>query len=134
MDLFALLGRLPYVGVFALAALGLYVLVASRNLIKRLAGLIILQAALALFYAGFAASTEGRAPTLNAREATTNMFANPMPHAQMIGALVVGAGAVLLGLALIVRVREGYGSIEEDEIDGADDEQDRAQRQAERGA
>lgn len=130
-----LLGRLPYVGVFALAALGLYVLCASRNLIKRVAGLAILQAALALFYAGLGARTGGRAPVLDQGEAAfAHPYANPLPQAQMVGALIVGVGALMLALALIVRVRETYGAIEEDEIDAADDEQDRVQRIAEHGA
>ena len=126
-DLYALTGRLPYVGVFALAAIGLYVLCASRNLVKRVAGLAIVQAALALFYAVLGAQIGARAPALAPGETPfAQLYANPLPQAQMVGALTVGAGALLVALALIVRVREAYGGVEEDEIDAADDAQDRA--------
>jgi multicomponent Na+:H+ antiporter subunit C len=126
-DVYALLARLPYVGVFALAAIGLYVLCASRNLIKRVAGLAVVQAALALFYAILGAQIGGRAPALAPGETPfAQLYANPLPQAQMVGALVVGTGGILLALALVVRVREAYGAVEEDEIDAADDAQDRA--------
>jgi multicomponent Na+:H+ antiporter subunit C len=126
-DVYALVGRLPYVGVFALAAVGLYVLCASRNLIKRVAGLAIVQAALALFYGVLGAQIGGRAPALAPGETPfAQLYANPLPQAQMVGAMAVGAGAILLALALVVRVREAYGAVEEDEVDAADDAQDRA--------
>lgn len=121
-----LIGRLPYVGVFALAAIGLYVLAASRNMVKRTAGLAILYAALALFFACVAAQTGGAAPLTQSTART--LYANPLPQAQMIGALVVGAVTIMLALALAVRTREEYGSVEEDEIDAADDGRDRAER------
>jgi multicomponent Na+:H+ antiporter subunit C len=121
-----LVGRLPYVGVFALAAIGLYVLAASRNMIKRTAGLAIVYAALALFFASIAAQGGGMAPIVQPGKPA--LFANPLPQAQMIGAIVVGAVTIMLALALAVRTREGYGSIEEEEIDAADDAQDRAER------
>jgi multicomponent Na+:H+ antiporter subunit C len=121
-----LIGRLPYVGVFALAAIGLYVLAASSNMIKRTAGLAMLYAALALFFACIAAQTAGVAPIVRPGEAS--LFANPMPQAQMIGATVIGAVTIMLALALAVRTREEYGSVEEDEIDAADDARDRAER------
>jgi multicomponent Na+:H+ antiporter subunit C len=127
----AFAGRLAYVGVFALAVIGLYVLCASRNLIKRVAGLAILEGALGLFYAVLGAQIGGRAPTLEAHEIPyAQVYANPLPQAQMAGAGVVGVGALVLALALVVRVREAYGAIEEDEIDAADDAQDRAERGA----
>ena len=129
-DLYALVGRLPYVEVFALAAIGLYVLCASRNLIKRVAGLAIVQAALALFYGLLGAQIGGRAPALAPGEVPfAQLYANPLPQAQMVGAMVVGGGAILLALALVVRVREAYGGVEEDEVDAADDAQDRAAAQ-----
>ncbi|HVY02655.1 MAG TPA: cation:proton antiporter subunit C [Caulobacterales bacterium] len=135
MDPLTIFGRAPYIGVFALAALGLYVLVASRNLVKRVAGLVILQAALALFFAVLGARLGAQAPVIAPGESVYGQaYANPLPQAQMIGALIVGAGVIALALALIVRVREAYGAIEEDEIDAADDQQDRAEgAAAERG-
>lgn len=43
-------------------------------------------------------------------------FSNPLPSVLMLTAIVVGIATTALALALIVRIREEYGTIEEDEI------------------
>ena len=45
-----------------------------------------------------------------------SVYSNPLPHVLMLTAIVVGVATLALGLALAVRIREAYGSIEEDEI------------------
>ena len=52
-------------------------------------------------------------------------YINPLPHVLMLTAIVVGVATTAVGLALVVRIHEAYGSVEEDEIhakDQADDE------------
>ena len=52
-------------------------------------------------------------------------YSNPLPHVLILTAIVVGVATLALGLAIVVRIREAYGSIEEDEIlaqDRAEDE------------
>ena len=49
-------------------------------------------------------------------EATQRVFSNPLPSVLMLTAIVVGIATTALALALIVRIREDYGTIEEDEI------------------
>jgi multicomponent Na+:H+ antiporter subunit C len=44
------------------------------------------------------------------------VYSNPLPHVLILTAIVVGVATLALGLALVVRIREAYGSIEEDEI------------------
>lgn len=44
------------------------------------------------------------------------VYSNPLPSVLMLTAIVVGIATTALALALIVRVREDYGTIEEDEI------------------
>ena len=53
---------------------------------------------------------------LEAVEATQRVFTNPLPSVFMLTAIVVGIATTALALALIVRIREDYGTIEEDEI------------------
>lgn len=45
-----------------------------------------------------------------------NTYSNPLPHVLMLTAIVVGVATLSVGLALIVRIREAYGSIEDDEV------------------
>ena len=44
------------------------------------------------------------------------IYSNPLPSVLMLTAIVVGIATTALALALIVRIREDYGTIEEDEI------------------
>jgi multicomponent Na+:H+ antiporter subunit C len=47
-------------------------------------------------------------------------YSNPLPHVLMLTAIVVGVATLALGLALVVRIKEAYGTIEEDEINAMD--------------
>jgi multicomponent Na+:H+ antiporter subunit C len=100
---------------------GLYILVARGNLLKKLVGLAIFQSSVYLLYIAPAKLVGGTAPILAEGFA---MYSNPLPHVLILTAIVVGVATLALGLALVVRIREAYGSIEEDEIlerDRADD-------------
>lgn len=44
------------------------------------------------------------------------IYSNPLPSVLMLTAIVVGIATTALALALIVRIREDYGTIEEGEI------------------
>lgn len=45
-----------------------------------------------------------------------NVYSNPLPHVLMLTAIVVGVATLSVGLAIIVRIREAYGTVEADEI------------------
>ena len=47
-------------------------------------------------------------------------YSNPLPHVLILTAIVVGVATTALGLALVVRIKEAYGSVEEDEIQQQD--------------
>ena len=100
---------------------GLYILIARGNLMKKLIGLAVFQTSVYLLYIGPAKIVGGTAPIIAEGFET---YSNPLPHVLILTAIVVGVATLALGLALVVRIRETYGSIEEDEIlekDGADD-------------
>ncbi len=48
------------------------------------------------------------------------IYSNPLPHVLILTAIVVGISTTAVGLALVVRIREAYGAIEEDELEAAD--------------
>jgi len=56
-----------------------------------------------------------------AAEAAEVLYSNPLPHVLILTAIVVGVATTAVGLALAVRIREAYGTIEEDELEAADD-------------
>ena len=56
-----------------------------------------------------------------------DVYSNPLPHVLILTAIVVGVATLALGLALVVRINESYGTIEEDEIMDVVDREDRAE-------
>ena len=110
-----------WIAVFLMVA-GMYILVARANLLKKLIGLGILQSSVYLLYIAPGKLIGGTAPIIAPGFAT---YSNPLPHVLILTAIVVGVATLALGLAIVVRIREAYGSIEEDEIlaeDRAEDE------------
>ncbi len=101
-----------WVTVFLMIA-GLYIVIARGNLVKKLIGLSIFQTSVYLLYIAPGKLIGGTAPILDANFAT---YSNPLPHVLILTAIVVGVATLALGLAIVVRIREAYGTIEEDEI------------------
>jgi multicomponent Na+:H+ antiporter subunit C len=101
-----------FITVFLMVA-GLFIVIARDNLIKKLVGLGIFQTSVYLLYIAPGKLVGGSAPILS--DAFT-VYSNPLPHVLILTAIVVGVATLALGLALVVRIREAYDSIEEDEI------------------
>lgn len=106
-----------WVTIFILVT-GLYVVIARENLIKKLVGLGLFQTAVYLLYIAPGKLIGGTAPIVSPQ---FSLYSNPLPHVLILTAIVVGVATLALGLALVVRIREAYGSIEEDEILARDD-------------
>ena len=98
---------------------GLYIVVARGNLVKKLVGIGIFQTSVYLLYLSPGKIIGGTPPVI--AEGFT-VYSNPLPHVLILTAIVVGLATLALGLALVVRINEAYGSIEEDEIYGQDEE------------
>jgi multicomponent Na+:H+ antiporter subunit C len=113
----ALLSHFGYLVTVFLMVAGLFIVIARGNLIKKLVGLGIFQTSVYLLYIVPGKVVGGTAPII-AEGFTT--YSNPLPHVLILTAIVVGVATLALGLALVVRIREAYDSIEEDEILAAD--------------
>lgn len=98
---------------------GLYAVIARTNLIKKLIGLTIFQAAVFLLLITMGNIENGTGPIL-LPEGPQPAMSNPLPQVLVLTAIVVGIAVTALGLALVVRIREEYGSIEENEIEASD--------------
>ena len=109
-----------YVVTIFLMVTGLYIVVARGNMVKKLIGLSIFQTSVYLLYITPAKIVGGTAPIL---VPAFKVYSNPLPHVLILTAIVVGVATLALGLALVVRINESYGTIEEDEIFAGDDEQ-----------
>jgi len=97
-----------------LMMIGFYVVIAQGNLVKKIFGLNVFQVSVFLFYISMSKVDGGVAPILDDRY---QVYSNPLPHVLILTAIVVGVATMSLGLALVVRIRDAYGTIEEEEIE-----------------
>jgi multicomponent Na+:H+ antiporter subunit C len=125
MVLHDLIGLYNYWIFIVLMMIGLYTVVSRGNLVKKLIGLSIFQSAVFIFYISIGKVRGGTAPILTGRADT--VYSNPLPHVLILTAIVVGVATTALGLALVVRIREAYGTIEEDEVLALDQTDDEAE-------
>lgn len=108
-----ILGSYNYWIVTFLMMAGLYTVISRGNLVKKIAGLNIFQTSVFIMYISFGYVKGGAAPIL---EDGVTLYSNPLPHVLILTAIVVGVATTALGLALVVRINEAYGTVEEDEI------------------
>ena len=121
-----ILGHINYWLFIILMLIGLYIVIAKGNLLKKIVGLNIFQVSVFMMYISIGKVIGGAAPILpydntgHVKYGLDVIYSNPLPHVLILTAIVVGVATTSLGLALIVRIREEYGTIEEDEILGAE--------------
>ena len=108
-----ILGHYNYWIVVVLMMAGFYTVISRGNLIKKIAGLNIFQVSVFLLYISIGNVHEGTTPII---APGFQHYSNPLPHVLILTAIVVGVATTALGLALIVRIKEAYGTIEEDDI------------------
>ena len=106
-------GLFNYWIVIALMMTGFYVVISRGNLIKKIVGLNIFQTSVFILYISMGKIIGGTAPIV-APEFT--VYSNPLPHVLILTAIVIGVATTALGLALIVRIKEAFGTVEESEI------------------
>jgi multicomponent Na+:H+ antiporter subunit C len=102
-----------------LAMIGFYTMISRTNLVKKIAGLNIFQVSVFILFISFGVLDGGTVPIL---AEGFERYSNPLPHVLILTAIVVGVATTALGLALVVRIREEYGTVEEDQVHAKDDE------------
>jgi len=109
-----------WIAIFLLMT-GVYIVIARGNMVKKLVGLSIFQTSVYLIYISPGKILGGTPPII---AEAFKVYSNPLPHVLILTAIVVGVATLALGLAIVVRINEAYGTIEEDEIhaQGADAE------------
>ncbi len=113
-----------------LMMIGLYAVLAKGNLVKKVIGLNLLQTAVFLFYLSIGKIDGATAPVVwtdRPPGAEGVPYENPVPHVLMLTAIVVGVSVTAVALALVVRIREAYGTVDEGEILASDEAQEEAE-------
>ena len=115
MTLDLLVSHYNYWVVIFLMMVGFYILISRGNLIKKIVGLNVFQTSVFMLYISLGKITEGTPPILMDGDV---VYSNPLPHVLILTAIVVGIATTSVGLALAIRIKEAYGTLEEDEING----------------
>jgi len=114
-----ILGLYNYWVVIVLMMIGFYTIIAHGHLIKKIIGLNIFQTSVFIFYISVGKVEGATAPIW---QEGIILYSNPLPHVLILTAIVVGIATTALGLALIIRIKEAYGVIDEDEIQAMDNQ------------
>lgn len=110
-------GRSVYVAVVVLLAIGLYGMLAKRNLAKKLVGMVIFQSAIYLFFIQGATKLGATVPIIEKEVVTGSpRYVNPLPHLLILTALVVGVGVFGVALSFLLRLHRRHGTFDEDAI------------------
>lgn len=105
-----------YTLVMILFFLGVYGMVLSKNYMKKLIAMNVMQVAVIYFYLCFAQKDGAMIPIQNGITTDPSMYINPLPHGLMLTAIVVSLGTTGVAIALLMRIKEIYGSVEEVEV------------------
>lgn len=113
-------GRIVYIPFVVLAVLGIYLMLSHRNFVMAIAGLQIFQTGIFLFFILLAVRTNATVPILPVTHESTGhhydnhaAMHNPLPHALMLTAIVVGVATQGVALAILRRIRRETGSVED---------------------
>ena len=111
-------GHANYWLFIVLMMTGFYIVVSRGNLVKKIVGLNIFQTSVFMFYISIGKVSGGTAPIypIDLNVDPSVAYSNPLPHVLILTAIVVGIATTALGLALIVRIREEFDTIEEDDL------------------
>lgn len=102
--------------VMILFFLGVYGIVLSKNYMKKLMAMNVMQVAVIFFYLCFAQKDGATLPILDGVSNNPDLYINPLPHGLMLTAIVVSLGTTGVAIALLMRIKEIYGSVEEVEV------------------
>jgi multicomponent Na+:H+ antiporter subunit C len=113
-----LLAHLHYWLAGALLLIGLYGMLVPTHLVRKLMGMNILQTAVIVFFLTLAAKTDAQLPLAEkyGPPAAAADHVNPLPHALMLTAIVVGVSITGVALALVIRIQRQYGTLQEPEL------------------
>ncbi len=113
-------GHFNYWIVIVMMMAGFYVVISQGNLVKKVVGLNIFQVSVFVFYISMGKVDGGTAPIIHPDWTT---YTNPVPSVLILTAIVVGVATTALALALVVRIRRAFGTIEDDEIEAQEEAQ-----------
>jgi len=99
-----------------LMMVGFYGVIAKTNLVKKALSLSLFQTGILVFYISIGKVEGGTAPVLDKADPNA-VYSNPIPHALMLTAIVVGVATLAVAMAIVINIRERYGTIDEQDLE-----------------
>ncbi|MDD4519017.1 MAG: cation:proton antiporter subunit C [Limnochordia bacterium] len=106
-----LLANYPYLAAFILFAIGIYGVIASSNLLRKLLGISIMESAIFLMFIASGNITGRGVPIVDAAKESVG-YVNPLPQALILTGIVVGVSTTAFALALLVKLHKYYGTLD----------------------
>lgn len=122
-----ILQHFNYWVVIFLMMIGMYTVISRGHLLKKVIGLNIFQTSVFILYISIGYIEGGTVPIVAGQVVGITgdvVYANPLPHVLILTAIVVGVSTTALALALIIRIRDAYGTLEENDILKLDQDSD----------
>jgi len=118
MMLESILENYPYYLSTVLLAIGLWGMLAKRNLMKKLIGMTIFQVSIILLFISSSAKIGGTFPALLSQSGTPEpaLYVNPLPHVLMLTAIVVMVATSGVALAILLTIYRRYHTLDETEL------------------
>jgi len=119
-----ILAKYNYWIYIILMMIGFYAMITKNNMVKKIIGMSIFQAAIILFYVSIGAKKGATIPIIEHGHGYGAVihaidpvhYINPLPHVLMLTAIVVSVSTLGVALALVIRIYKQYGTVEEDEV------------------
>lgn len=105
-----------YMLTLILLSLGVAGIIVCNNYMKKLICMNVMQVAVIFFFLCLGQKSTGTIPVAVSEAVKAAEYINPLPHGLMLTAIVVSLGTTGVGLSLLLRIREKYGTIEEDDL------------------
>ena len=109
------LGHYAYWFILVLLTIGLYGMIAKKNLVKKLVGMTILQSSIILFWVSISSKWRATVPVVdpNIPDAVAANYINPLPHTLMLTAIVVGVATLGVAISLLIIIYRDYKTLDE---------------------
>jgi multicomponent Na+:H+ antiporter subunit C len=101
-----------------LLTMGLYCLVAKKNIVKKIIGVVIMDYAVNLYLIIIGYKHNGVAPIVERgmNETTLQRFVDPLPQALVLTSIVIGLGVLALMVSMCIRLYEKHGTFDMSQI------------------
>ncbi len=108
-----------YVASVFLIALGFYAMMMKKNMVKIVIGMSIVDYGINLLIVSIGFTPGGTAPIFTISELDPGMFfVDPVPQALTLTSIVIGACVTTLALSLVIKLKQGYGTLDSSQIRG----------------